>query len=119
MKNLIITLFIFSLCSCGKSVIGDYSTTIPFAGKGKDGYPIISLNSDNTVEWIIRNYGDYTVGKWEEENGKVLISGMIHHDIDGAYSWNNHPHGDGPGDEGLVLSEKNSYPMGRVLFQLD
>ena len=48
MKNLIITLFIFSLCSCGKSVIGDYSTTIPFAGKGKDGYPIISLNSDNT-----------------------------------------------------------------------
>ena len=44
---------------------------------------------------------------------------MIHHDIDGAYSWNNHPHGDGPGDEGLVLSEKNSYPMGRVLFQLD
>ena len=55
MKKLIFQIAIFILVtSCGKSVEGNYSTTIPFAGQGKDGYPIISLKSDNTVEWIVR-----------------------------------------------------------------
>ena len=120
MKKLIFQIAIFILVtSCGKSVEGNYSTTIPFAGQGKDGYPIISLKSDNTVEWIVRYRGDYTVGKWKEENGKIIISGMKHHNIDGSYSWNDHPHGEGLDDEGLVLSEKDSYPMGKVLFKLD
>ncbi len=121
-KCLIISIVIFSalFSSCNPSTEGLYSTTIPNgAGEGRDGYPVISLKSDHTVEWVVRYRGDYTVGKWTEEDGKISITGLKHHDIDGTYKWNEHPNAQGIDNSGMVLSQRKSYPMGRVLFPVD
>ena len=123
-RGLVITLIALSIVpivqSCSESAEGLYSTTVPTGGgEGKDGYPVISLKEDYTVEWVVRYRGDYTVGRWSEEDGGIRISGMVHHDIDGLYKWNEHPHGEGIENPGMVLSEKSSYPMGKVLFPVD
>ena len=121
-KSLIISIVIFSalFSSCNPSIEGLYSTTLPNgAGEGRDGYPVISLKSDHSVEWVVRYSGDYTVGKWTEEDGKIIITGLKHHDIDGTYKWNVHPNAQGIGNSGMVLSQRKSYPMGRVLFPVD
>jgi len=123
-RGLVITLIALSIVptvhSCAESAEGLYSTSIPTGGgEGKDGYPVISLKEDHTVEWVVRYRGDYSVGRWSEEDGVITISGMVHHDIDGRYKWNEHPHGEGIEDQGMVLSEKSSYPMGKVLFPVD
>lgn len=75
--------------SCAESAEGLYSASIPTGGgEGKDGYPVVSLKEDHSVEWVVRYRGDYTVGRWSEEDGGIRISGMVHPDIDGRYKWN-------------------------------